>query len=186
MGRKRDHDHEHGFREWGPPPHVRRMMMRGGFGPPWGAGQQRARRGDVRTAVLAVLDEQPMHGYDVIRALEDRSGGRWRPSPGSVYPTLQMLEEAGFVKGEEKDGKRVFEITDTGKAELAARQEEGRAPWDHGDGEDDHMHELRSSAFQLAAAARHVSHAGSADQVGRAREILDEARKKIYGILAES
>ena len=183
MGRKRNHDHD--FREWGPPPHVRRMMMRGGFGPPWWAGQQRARRGDVRTAVLSALSEQPMHGYDVIRALEDRSGGRWRPSPGSVYPTLQMLEEAGLVKGQEKDGKRVFEITDAGREELAARQEEGQAPWER-DEDDDHMHDLRQSAFQLAAAARQVSHAGSADQVGRAKEILDEARKKIYGILAES
>jgi DNA-binding PadR family transcriptional regulator len=160
------------------------MMMRGGFGPPW-AGQQRARRGDVRTAVLSVLDEQPLHGYDVIRALEDRSGGRWRPSPGSVYPTLQMLEEAGLVKGEEKDGKRVFQITDAGREELAARQEEGRAPWDHGEDDDD-VHELRASAFQLAAAARQVSHAGSAEQVTRAKDVLDEARKKIYGILAES
>ena len=82
MGRRRERDdhHDHGFREWGPPPHVRRMMARGGFGPGWGGGP-RARRGDVRTGVLQVLSEEPMHGYDVIRALEERSGGRWRSNP---------------------------------------------------------------------------------------------------------
>jgi DNA-binding PadR family transcriptional regulator len=183
VGRKRHEDHD--FREWGPPPHVRRMMMRGGFGPPWGGGP-RARRGDVRTGVLSVLNEQPMHGYDVIRALEERSGGRWRPSPGSVYPTLQMLEDAGLVKSEGRDGRRVFEITDAGKSELAARSEEGGAPWEDGGAEDDPVHALRDSAFQLVAAVRQVSGAGSADQVARVKAILDEARKKIYGILAES
>ena len=127
-----------------------------------------------------------MHGYDVIRTLEERSGGRWRPSPGSVYPTLQMLEDAGLVKSEDRDGRRVFEISDAGKEELAARSEERGAPWEEGGAEDDPVHGLRNAAFQLGAAARQVSGAGSADQVARAKEILDEARKKIYGILAEA
>ncbi|TML78506.1 MAG: helix-turn-helix transcriptional regulator [Actinobacteria bacterium] len=184
MGRRRERDdhHDHGFREWGPPPHVRRMMARGGFGPGWGGGP-RARRGDVRTGVLQVLSEEPMHGYDVIRALEERSGGRWRPSPGSVYPTLQMLEDAGLVKSEGKDGRRVFEITDAGREELASRQD-GREPWE--DGGEDPFHELKGSAFQLGAAAMQVARTGSSDQIARAKEILDEARKKIYGILAEA
>ncbi|HJT37138.1 MAG TPA: PadR family transcriptional regulator [Actinomycetota bacterium] len=185
MGRKSEHHHEHDFEHWGPPPHVRRMMARGfgGFGPGGWGGGPRARRGDVRTGVLQVLSEQPLHGYDVIRALEDRSGGRWRPSPGSVYPTLQMLEDAGLVKSEGKDGKRVYEITDAGREELASRQD-GREPWEEGG--DDPFHELKGSAFQLGAAAVQVARTGSQDQVARAKLILDDARKKIYGILAEA
>ena len=184
MGRKRDHHHDRDFEHWGPPPHVRRMMARGGFGfgPGWGGGP-RARRGDVRTGVLQVLSEQPLHGYDVIRALEERSGGRWRPSPGSVYPTLQMLEDADLVKSEGRDGKKIYEITDAGREELASRQD-GREPWETE--QEDPFHELKGAAFQLGAAAVQVAKAGSADQVARTKQILDEARKKIYGILAEA
>ena len=94
-----------------------------------------------------------------------------------------MLEDAGLVKSEGKDGKRVYEITDTGREELAARQD-GREPWEGG-GEDP-FHELKGAAFQLGAAAVQVAKAGSADQVARTKQILDEARKKIYGILAEA
>ena len=175
-----------GRRGWGfgPPPHVRRMWERGGFGPPWGG--QRARRGDVRIGVLGVLADRPMHGYEVIRELEARSGGRWRPSPGSVYPTLQMLEDEGLVKGEDRDGRRIFEITDAGRTELATRSGDGAgtAPWEQ-EG-DSPVAGLRDSAFQLGAAAMQVAHAGSAEQVASAKRILDEARKKVYGILAES
>jgi DNA-binding PadR family transcriptional regulator len=179
------HDKGHG---WGPPPFVREMWKRGGFGPPWmAAGGPRARRGDVRTGVLSVLTDRPMHGYEVIRELEARSGGRWRPSPGSIYPTLQMLEDEGLVKGEERDGKRIFEITDAGREALAARTEEGGAtPWEDAAEEDDPLQDLRNAAFQLGAAAMQVAGTGGADEVARTKEILDEARKKIYGILAES
>ena len=127
-----------------------------------------------------------MHGYEVIRELEGRSGGRWRPSPGSVYPTLQLLEDEGLVKGEDRDGKRVFEITDSGRAELAVRKEAGGgAPWED-DGRDHPVSGLRDAAFQLGAAAMQVAQAGSAEQVERTKVILDEARKKVYAILAES
>ena len=74
------------------------------------------RRGDIRTAVLAILAEEPGHGYDVIQRLEEKTAGAWRPSPGSVYPTLQLLEDEGLVRSVERDGKRVFEITDQGRA----------------------------------------------------------------------
>ncbi len=169
---------------FGPPPHVRRMWERGGFGPPW-AGGPRARRGDVRLGILGVLADRPMHGYEVIRELESRSGGRWRPSPGSVYPTLQMLEDEGLVKGTERDGRRVFEITDEGRAALASRSEDGGAPWQDAGGDDPVM-SLRDAAFQLGAAAMQAAHAGSAEQIAGTKQILDEARKKIYGILAEA
>src|SRR5215217_8903164 len=92
----------------------------GGFGRGWG-GPRRARRGDVRIALLRIVSERPMHGYDLIKELEERSGGMWRPSPGSIYPTLQLLEEEGLVRGEEQDGKRVYSITDAGKTELEER-----------------------------------------------------------------
>src|SRR4051812_13132205 len=73
----------------------------------------RMQRGDIRTAVLAILAEEPGHGYDVIQRLEEKTDGVWRPSPGSVYPTLQLLEDEGLVRSIERDGKRVFEITET-------------------------------------------------------------------------
>ena len=179
MGKR--HDHERGF-GFGPPPHVRRLMRQGGFGPPWMAGPK-VRRGDVRNAILGVLAERPMHGYEVIGELESRSGGRWRPSPGSVYPTLQMLEDEGLVKGEERDGRRVFSITPSGRKALAERGDE-RAPWDTAG--DDPFTELKTAAFQIGAAAMQVAGTGTGEQVARTKEILDDARKKIYGILAEA
>jgi len=181
MGRHHGHDEE--SYGWGPPPWVRRAM-RGGFGPPWAGGGPRARRGDVRIGVLSVLAERPMHGYEVIGQLEERSGGRWRPSPGSVYPTLQMLEDEGLVRGQDRDGKRVFEITDAGRETLASRTDETRAPWEAPGG--DQFSDMKQAAFQLGAAAMQVAHTGSQEQLDRTKQILDEARKKIYGILSEA
>src|SRR5262245_37552338 len=91
----------------------------------------RMRRGDIRTAVLAVLSEEPGHGYDVIQRLEDKTGGAWRPSPGSVYPTLQLLADEGLAQSVERDGKRVYELTPAGHAETERRIEEaGGTPWE--------------------------------------------------------
>ena len=89
--------------------------FRSGWGPPWMGPGPRARRGDVRIAVLALLAEGPMHGYQIITELESRSGGVWRPSPGSVYPTLQLLEDEDLVTSQEVGGKRVYSITDAGR-----------------------------------------------------------------------
>src|SRR5471030_1271181 len=91
----------------------------------------RMRRGDIRTAVLAILAEEPGHGYDVIQRLEEKTDGAWRPSPGSVYPTLQLLEDEGLVRSAERDAKRVFEITDSGREEATRRvTEAGGTPWE--------------------------------------------------------
>src|SRR6185503_5425391 len=99
------------------------------LGPPWRGG--RMRRGEIRTAVLAVLTDGPAHGYEIIQTLEERSGGMWRPSPGSVYPTLQLLEDESLVRAVERDGKRVYELTDTGREEAAERvREAGGPPWE--------------------------------------------------------
>src|SRR6266567_4286449 len=90
----------------------------GGWGGPFGPGGfgrgPKVGRGDVRAAILVLLTEGPMHGYQVIHELTDRSGGMWRPSPGSVYPTLQLLEDEGLVRSEEVEGKRIFQLTEAG------------------------------------------------------------------------
>ena len=153
-------------------------------GPPW-AGGRRAKRGDVRTALLRLLSDRPMHGYDLIRELEERSGGAWSPSPGSIYPTLQLLEDEGLVTGEERDGKRVYTITDAGRAQLQERSGRGgEEPWEFGPlGEG--LGQLRDSGFQLAAAAVQVARTGSESQRKQAAEILSDARKKLYALLAE-
>src|SRR5262249_56649222 len=103
--------------------------FRGGWFGPHGRG--RVRRGDVPLALLAVVAEQPRHGYEIIRELQERSGGMWHPSPGSIYPTLQMLEEQGLLSSEEGDRKRVYSITEEGRAHLEERRaKSGEAPWD--------------------------------------------------------
>jgi len=154
-------------------------------GAPWGG--RRARRGDVRTAILAVLADEPKHGYDVIRELEQRSGGNWSPSPGSVYPTLQMLEDEGLVTGEDQDGKKVYSLTDAGRTELEERRERagGADPWEHR-GAPEGFAKLRDAGFQLGAAAMQAARTGDAAQVGKVTEILADARRKIYEILAQA
>jgi DNA-binding PadR family transcriptional regulator len=145
-------------------------------------GRRRMRRGDIRTAVLAVLAEQPRHGYEVIQALEERTGGAWRPSPGSVYPTLQLLEDEDLARSSERDGKRVYELTDAGREEARARVDDaGGPPW-AGSPEGA---SLRGAVVQLHAAARQVGGAGSAEQVERATQIVTDARKALYRLLAE-
>ena len=167
----------------GGPPRGRGRLFEGG---PAGPRRGRMRRGDIRTAVLAILAEEPGHGYEVMQRLEEKSGGAWRPSPGSVYPMLQLLEDEELVRSTERDGKRVFEVTDAGKAEAAARIEDaGGTPWDlahrggHGHGQ------LREAMMTLGLAVRQVAVAGKADQVERATAIITTARKQLYALLAE-
>ena len=158
----------------------------GGFGQGFGPGR-RAARGDVRAAILVLLVEKPSHGYQIIQELERRSEGAWRASPGSVYPTLQQLEDEGLVRAVEADGgRRVFELTDTGREE-AAKLAAGPAPWAEAAGSvgGDHR-DLRDQAFQLLAAVWQVSRAGDAAHIAEARTILREARRKLYLLLAGS
>jgi DNA-binding PadR family transcriptional regulator len=180
-GRRRHHHHHRD--PWGGK--HGRHWERAWFGGPAWSGGRRARRGDVRTALLTLLADRPMHGYDLIRELEERSGGAWRPSPGSIYPTLQLLEDEGLVTSEEHDGKRVYTITDAGRAEVQERKERGgEEPWAFGPlGEG--LGQLRDAGFQLAAAAMQVARTGSEAQRKRAAEILADARKKVYALLAE-
>src|SRR6478672_5113065 len=107
-----------------------RHEMRGGRG--GGRGRHRVRRGDVRSAILALLDDRPMHGYAIITELDERTGGRWRPSAGSIYPTLQLLEDEDLVTAEEAEGKRVYSLTEAGR-EAAPERTEGSRPWEEVD-----------------------------------------------------
>ena len=170
---------------------VERMaMMRHMGGPPFGGGpfgggRGRKRRGDVRIALLMLLVEEPRNGYQLMQAIEERSGGRWRPSPGSVYPTLAQLEDEGLIRASERDGTKLFELTDAGRAHLEERGDE-TAPWDAGD--DPHAStfiEIRGLTMQVGKAAWEVAQVGDERQVERATEILSEARRSLYRILAE-
>jgi DNA-binding PadR family transcriptional regulator len=123
-----------------------------------------------------------MHGYEMIQELEERSAGRWRPSAGSIYPTLQLLADEGLVSAEEIDGRHVYSLTDKGR--KAAEQRSERSPWEDGEEGSPH-HRLRDAAMQLGRAAMQVGQAGSDDQVKRAAEILTDARRQLYSLLAE-
>jgi DNA-binding PadR family transcriptional regulator len=149
-----------------------------------GRGGPRARRGDVRAAVLALLAERPMHGYEMIKELEERTGGAWRPSAGSIYPTLQLLEDEGLIKGEESEGKRRFTLTEAGESERGTRA--GAAPWEEVTaGAAPEALQLWRSAQRLRDSVAQAVYAADEDQRKRVRELLDETRRKIYGVLAE-
>jgi DNA-binding PadR family transcriptional regulator len=178
---------------WPGPGHHHRGRGPWGFGGPpfpgpWfaGGGRPRPRRGDVRLAVLTLLAEQPMHGYQIITELGSRSGGVWRPSPGSVYPTLQQLQDEGLVTVSEEDGRRTFSLTDAGRAEVERASAGRRAPWeDMADEADDAAGGLKSLVGQLIAATIQVATAGTHDQVAQAEKVLTDARRAMYRLLAE-
>ena len=195
-----DHTHPpHPFEAWMPqgPGGRRRGRGRGGRlggpggfggpgglgGPPFRGGHRRARRGDVRAAILALLTERPMHGYEIIGELDQRTEGAWRPSPGSVYPTLQMMEEEGLLVAEETDGKRRFGLTDTGKAEAEAQ--EGPTPWEAllADSGDEAMN-LRDAMGTTIQALKQVFRVGTPAQQAKAVEILVDTRRRLYEVLA--
>jgi DNA-binding PadR family transcriptional regulator len=156
----------------------------GGFGPGQFGGRHKAGRGDIRAAILALLAEQPMHGYQIIREIGERSEGAWTPSPGSVYPTLQQLTDEELVRSTETDGKRVYELTDDGRAQAEGR--EGALPWDEAaEGADDDLVSLRELVFQVMAATHQVARAGSKTQLETAKGILRSTRKSLYQLLAE-
>ncbi|MBK5219525.1 MAG: helix-turn-helix transcriptional regulator, partial [Thermoleophilia bacterium] len=142
-------------------------------------------RGDVRAAILALLAERPMHGYEMIKELEERTQGAWAPSAGSIYPTLQMLEDEGLIRGEESDGKRRFALTEAGTAEQSEKAGE-QTPWDavRADADPEQVH-LGDSLRKLNHAIGQVFHAADEAQQKRVRTLLDESRRKIYAILSE-
>jgi DNA-binding PadR family transcriptional regulator len=166
----------HGFRgPFGPMGHGR---GHGGFGP------NRARRGDVRTAVLRLLAEQPMHGYQIIQELSSRSGGAWSPSAGSVYPTLQLLADEGLIVAEETGGKKVFSLTEAGTAAVAEVADQP-APWEEAAENEGGTQGYRQAVGKFMGAAMQIGKGGTEAQVAAATEVITEARKQLYAILAE-
>ncbi|MBN6033365.1 PadR family transcriptional regulator [Amycolatopsis sp. 195334CR] len=190
------------------PPFAHEFGRRGGFGPRgpfedfaggWGFGGprgrgrgpggphrhggRRGRRGDVRAAILLLLAEQPRHGYEIITEIGERSDGLWKPSPGSIYPTLQLLADEGLVSASEEGGKRLFQLTDEGRA---AAERLDTPPWETiARDVDPNEANLRSASMTLMAAVFQVAQAGTAEQQAKAVQALNEARRTIYGVLGE-
>jgi DNA-binding PadR family transcriptional regulator len=162
-----------------------------GGGPGWGGGGRgpggrRARRGDVRAALLALLAEEPRNGYQLMQEIEHRSDGMWRPSPGSVYPALQQLEDEGLVVAEAVDGGRRYTLTDAGRTHVEEHKARIGEPWEAvkaGQGEG--AGEMRSLVWQVGAAVMQVFQAGTPAQQEEAKKVLADTRRALYRILAE-
>ncbi len=155
---------------------------RGGRRGPDGS-RGRARRGDVRIATLLLLAEQPMHGYQIMEAMAERTGGTWRPSPGAVYPTIAQLEDEGLVRTEAEGGRKLVTLTETGQALV----EEQRAAWGDPFAElagQNSGPDLRGPLHEVHAAARQVAVSGNRTQGEQAAAVLAEARRSLYLILA--
>ena len=180
----------HPFMEHEPHPMGRRHHPRRGRPvPPDGGprshrhgGRGRAHRGDIRAAVLQLLSQEPMHGYQLMQAIADRSGGRWTPSPGAIYPTISQLEDEGLVTVTADSGRKLVTLTDAGREHLAAHADvdpfAGRSAM--GPGAD-----LRGLVEQLHGAVREVARSGTDAQLAGAAKILSEARRSLYLLLAE-
>jgi DNA-binding PadR family transcriptional regulator len=178
-----------------------RRRTAGGFGPgpafgpggpprgfPGRGGRRgrRTARGDVRSAVLALVAEQPRHGYEIIQEIGERTGGVWRPSPGSIYPTVSQLEDEGLVRTEKVEGRRVIHLTEAGTRHVEEHRAELDAVWDAVSRDvDDDAAALWEQLSQLHAAAHQVMSAGTPEQITAASAALAEARKTIYRLLAE-
>jgi DNA-binding PadR family transcriptional regulator len=154
-------------------------------GPPFGRGRK-ARRGDVRAAALVLLESEPRNGYQLMQEIERRSDGAWRPSPGAVYPALQQLEDEGLVRTRETDGRKLFELTDAGRAHVEEHRAELGEPWEAFSRDvSDEGWELARLVKDVAVAMTQVMRAGDEAQIERARKVLADARKALYLILAD-
>lgn len=183
-------------------PHRERVVVRvrhGGWGgghgrhdgPGGHGGRGRGRgprvgKGDVRAATLLLLAEQPLHGYQIIQLIDERSGGLWRPSAGSIYPALQQLEDEGLVRAEPEDGRRVYHLTEAGRAYVEERRAELTAARDAVTAEvGDGWMALRDLLHQVDTALEQVAQVGTPAQVAAARDLLTNTRRQLYRILAE-
>ena len=184
-------------RAWGSPPPWFGAWARGWGGAgdrrnrgdwwPGGPGRPRAGRGDVRSAILALLTEGPRHGYQIIQDIAERSGGAWRVSPGSVYPALAALQDEGLIDDDKVEGRRVYALTTQGRAHVAARRSELEAVFaafesPSGDPADEDYGRL---LFSVGAAAVEVARSGTSDQVADARRLLAQVRRDLYTLLAQ-
>jgi DNA-binding PadR family transcriptional regulator len=166
----------------------------GGFGGPWGGfwpggppGPPRgpkAGRGDVRAAILALLQEGPRNGYQIMSEIEERSEGAWRPSPGAVYPALSQLADEGLIEAEESGGRRTFRLTDEGRRYVESHPEAARAAWESMAHESGEVPGLFVQAARLGGAIVQVAREGTPEQIHEAEALLEEARRTMYQILA--
>lgn len=159
----------------------------GGFprGGPRGRGR-RARRGDIRTAALLLLSEEPRNGYQIMQEIEERSDGAWSPSPGSTYPALAQLEDEGLIRSQEQDGRKLFVLTDEGRTVVQERGTDKPAPWEQMSGDlGSEAHELGKLMREVASAFVQVMRTGSEPQISKAREVLANTRRELYRILAD-
>ena len=186
-GRRHHHDDDRGPRGFGP---GAGFGPGSGFGPGFGPGGRRRRggragRGDVRAAILLLLDEQPMHGYQIIQEITERSQGAWRPSPGAVYPALGLLTDEGLVTTTAEGGRNLASLTEEGRAYVESHRAELGTPWVDAAGHGPrHRGELREAVQALAEATRQVARVGDDKQAAAALEVLTHARREIYLILA--
>lgn len=164
-----------------------RHGRRGSFGEGWG-DEPRTRRGDIKFILLGLLSERPQHGYELMKELEARRGGFRRASPGSVYPTLQMLEEGGYLTSEEVEGKRVYTITDSGRQFLSDRNQQSHSRNAHdsfAESKPSELIELRRTLTELNDAVTQVARSGNLEQANRVRDLLVQVKREIYKLLAE-
>lgn len=174
----------------GPPPWVRDLVHSFG-GPDLGTARgPKVRRGDVRSAILDVLAAAPMNGYQIIQQIAERSGGAWKPSPGSVYPTVQQLEDEGLVEGQDVDGRRLLVLTGTGRAYVEEHADQLAATWatfetEGPDTTQARVGDLKPVTGQVLGAVWQIMVSGTDQQRAEAAEVLGETRRRLYGLLAE-
>ncbi len=153
--------------------------------PPWAGRGPKASRGDVRAAILALLQEGPRNGYQIMADIEERSSGAWRPSPGAVYPALSQLADEGLIAAEESGGKRTFSLTDAGRAYVAENPEMARGAWESTEQQEAwQLPGLFAAAARLGSGIVQLAHAGTAAQVSAAERLLERTRRELYRILA--
>ncbi len=133
-----------------------------------------------------LLADEPRNGYQLMQAIEERTGGRWRPSPGSVYPTLAQLEDEGLIRATERDTNKLFELTEAGRAHIAEHHPDTPTWCASDDPATNAYIEIRSLIAQTAQAAMQVAQVGSEEQVRQAQDLLTKTRRSLYGILAEA
>jgi DNA-binding PadR family transcriptional regulator len=162
----------------------------GGFGgwfpgpaaPPRGP---KASRGDVRAAILALLQEGPRNGYQIMSEIEERTNGAWRPSPGAVYPALSALADEGLIVGEESGGRRLFSLTEAGRAYVTENPDMARGAWESADQQENwQVPGLFAEAARLGGGIVQIAHGGTPEQVRAAERLLQRTRRELYRILA--